>query len=489
MRHDRDALGAGVLVLLPDGGALGGVTVWADEVAGALEARGTRAVVVRSEGSIEACLASVRGGLVSLAERGARRCVIMPQLSGNAYAAAVAASFNRPETCVVGFLHSMLRYDIALLGRFGPALSMVGCVSEAARWCLAGVVSDDAVRVVRTGVEDVGMWARGGAHRPVRLIYTGRLDAFQKRVLALPMIVALLRDRGIEADLSVVGDGPSAGALRDAADLGIGLRMLGSMDRASVRSVLAEHDFLLLPSRSEGLGLSRIEAALAGCVPVVTPGGGAEGIEHLVSGVVVDAGAELDDASVAERFAAAIQEALGLDVAGLRARSRGAAARLSCPARFADGLEDLVVSAFARAADGPALARLAADPVAAARVTVPLDASERAAAVFREIGARFADARVVVHGRGEHSEAIAGVLDGAGIVAFCDDDPSVVGCSYLGKPVLSPDDLASVGATDVVISSWLHQDAIWDRRDAYGDVRVHRLYDGGRSVQALPTGR
>ena len=72
--------------------------------------------------------------------------------------------------------------------------------------------------------------------------------------------------------------------------------------------------------------------------------------------------------------------------------------------------------------------------------------------------------------------------------AVTDDDPARWGASLLGWPVISPARAAAAGATDVVISSWIHADEIYARRHAYEHqgLRVHHLYRAAQAPDHVP---
>ena len=88
--------------------------------------------------------------------------------------------------------------------------------------------------------------------------------------------------------------------------------------------------------------------------------------------------------------------------------------------------------------------------------------------------------RVLIHGAGQHTLQLAGVLaeSPAHIVGFTDDDDAKAGTTLWGLPVHAPREAAATGATDVVISTWMHERAVWSRRAVYegGGLRVHRVY-------------
>lgn len=469
----------GVVILLPDGGAMGGVTTWAHLATRGLEQHGISARTVATEDDIGVL---TRSAVDAARSMGTERVLIAPQLSGRAYAAASIAAKSLAtkgvRARVLGSMHTDIAHDVEMIRRFAPTLSTVGCVSDASRGALlaSDAIDPGRLRLIRTGVADDGPPpGEGPSHEPLRLIYTGRLDPYQKRVLALPEIVLGLRLRGVTATLTIVGEGQAGEDLRENARTTRGVVVMGAQPPTTIPGLLAQHDMLLLPSRSEGLGLSRIEAAMRGCVPVVTPGGSAEGITHRVSGLVVPVAPDASDTVVAESFAQTIADAHDLKFSALRANARTEALRVFDPIRFARELAELVRDALERPACEDEWASVEGDPGAWASFSVPGHAASAAAALASSLGPR----RVVLHGAGAHTRAIWSALAPMEVVAIADDDPGAWAVSSsFGVPIVPPERAADIGATDVVISSWIHQDAIWARRDVYEreGLGVHRLY-------------
>ena len=87
---------------------------------------------------------------------------------------------------------------------------------------------------------------------------------------------------------------------------------------------------------------------------------------------------------------------------------------------------------------------------------------------------------VMLHGAGRHTIELASVLAASPvrIAGIVDDDPAKWGNALLGWSVNSPEDAISLGVTDLVISSWMHADAVYARRGTFesNGVRVHHLY-------------
>ncbi|WP_024803662.1 glycosyltransferase [Nocardia sp. BMG51109] len=111
------------------------------------------------------------------------------------------------------------------------------------------------------------------ASGPVRLILVSRLSREkhpERAIEALP----LLRHGAVDAELTVVGDGPLRDGLGQlAADLPV--RFAGHVsDRHAVAAALAAADIALCPSPAETFGLAVLEALACG-TPVVVPRAGA----------------------------------------------------------------------------------------------------------------------------------------------------------------------------------------------------------------------
>jgi glycosyltransferase involved in cell wall biosynthesis len=211
----------------------------------------------------------------------------------------VAPRLSR-RVAVVGNLHSDCeeQYEhLRLQGRYWNAVvSGSGFMAEKAASLYPAVAG--RMTVIPYGVDiPPTMPARSlDPAQPLRILYTGRLVQWDKRVLDLPKIVEALHARRVPVRLTITGKGMDEDALKAACrpwvDKGL-IRFLGLIPDEEVPRTYEQNDVFLLTSNHEGKPLSLVEAMGRGCVPVVTdvPSGVPELVHEGVSGYRVPVGA------------------------------------------------------------------------------------------------------------------------------------------------------------------------------------------------------
>jgi glycosyltransferase involved in cell wall biosynthesis len=507
-----------LLIGLPQGLNVSGVTVWAARLAGAMAAAGRPAALLlhreppgherleldlhpgveridlsdlpaleTAGGDLDAFVARYREAVSRLADRHGSPVVLSPNLHGDCYGIAAALCLADPEPIrVVGWLHSDIDYNYRLMQRYEPALARIVAVSDHIEAELRRRLPHRAgdIAGIPYGVPLAPAVPRREppSGRPVRLVYTGRIDHHQKRIMALVDLARELQRRGVAHELVVVGDGPAAAELDQALRTAHTARRLPPTGPDGIARILDGSDALVLASRYEGLSISMLEAMARGCVPIVTrvESGVGQAIEDGRNGMLADASPGDDEATVAGALADAVERFLDRDTASL-SESAWQTARL----RFSLELHAEVVVAMLDGMAGEPPRSWPADQPCAFTATdasgasgsVPADGATRLASVLEKLGGR----RIVVHGTGQHTRQLAHVLarSPARIVALADDDRQEHGSTLMEWPVVAPRDAGATGATDVVISSWINQGVIWSRRRVYErqGLTVHRLYD------------
>jgi glycosyltransferase involved in cell wall biosynthesis len=508
---------APLLLALPYGLQIGGVTTFAVRLANGMAARGRPVAVILhpepgSEGTLEAdwhrgvddvraernfedspgdlsrFVPIYRDVARRMAAQTGRPAIIAPQLLGDCYGVAAALCTAEPEIVrVVGWQHSDIEYDTRVLMRYEPIIAKFAAVSDR----IEGVLKDRLAARVRDVVNvpcgvEVGaelerreMSQRG----PLRLIYAGRLEHQAKRVLALVEMSAELERRGVAHVLTVVGDGPAASEFDAAARNRRSIKRVGAAASPSrVAALLREHEALVLSSRYEGLSVSMLEAMAAGCVPILarTRSGAGQVVESGYNGEIADTRPDADERQTGAAMADAVVRFVGRDRRAMsEAAWRTVHERYSID-RHLDRVSALIDAAACEPARSwpldKACAFTASEAAPAGSGSVPPEGAAKLRAVLERLIGR----RVVIHGTGQHTIQLGAVLasSAASIVAFADDDRARHGARLWGWPIIDPAKAADPGATDVVISSWMHQDAIWERRAVYErqGLTVHRLY-------------
>lgn len=517
---------APLLISLPRGMLVSGITTWAVRLANALSAagRGVGLIVHQASAGHEAVCPIIHPGVRvfdctglpdldeaagdlspfmpayahavrTLAGAARRPVVLSPNHLGDCYGIAAALCLSDPGLVrVVGYEHLLVPYDTHVLAHYEPVIARFVGVSDAIvrtlRETLPERVGD--VRSIPYGVSVPEAPAtrpvlEPGSGRALRLIYTGRMEHDQKRVGALLELSRAMSTRGISHRITLLGDGPAAAEIDETCrelDGGRSVVRLAPVGPDQVARLLDEHDVFVLASRAEGLSVSLLEAMARGCVPVVTrtPSGTAQAITTGENGVIVDAPIDADDATVGRLLCTGVERALGI---GLPALSIAAWAtvkqRFSLEASVAltEQLIEECAATPARAwpSDRPVAFTSGSGGGSAGSGAVPPDGAAR----LRDLLLRLAGRSIVIHGTGRHTLELAGVLarSPARVLAFTDDDPKRQGQVLWNWPVLAPAEAGKTGATDVVVSSWMNQEAIWERRVVYErqGLAVHRVYE------------
>ena len=216
--------------------------------------------------------------------------------------AALACGDARPPVIVHTFHGHMLKNEFdpvrerlyrSIERRLAPVADALVTVSPEVRDELVEIGIAPATRfaVVRLGIElseRVGGAAEGATLRAelgvpadrFTIGWVGRMTAVKQAgdVLAT---VRTLRDRGCDAALVMVGDGPDrAGLERRARELGLDEGVFFVGFQQDVGPWFHAVDALLLPSRSEGTPVSAIESLAAGKPVVATRVGGVADVVH-----------------------------------------------------------------------------------------------------------------------------------------------------------------------------------------------------------------
>ena len=524
---------APLLFSLPHGLDLGGVTSWVARLANGLAARGRVVGMVvhpRGNGQPPAQpdfhpgvlriipngwphMGDARGNLapflptyrraiadLSFAAYGqlGGPVVLSPNILGDSYGIAAALCTTQADSLrVLAWQHADSDYDTAVLRRYEPVISKFVAIDSRYVATLGMTFPGRAqdICAIPHGVDvPVGPPCSRPplAGRPLQLVYTGRIEHHQKRIGALALLADELSRRGIYHRITIVGDGPAAAEFDALIATRPTVVRVPSANAEEITAFLDASDAFILGSRFEGLCISRIEAMARGCVPIITSAtsGATSGLTDGESSVFVAAQPADSELTTAAHLADGIEQFLASDRDAMAAAAWRAALEHFSLRSHIDQVAALVDAAAASPArwwrtDWPSAFSSSRTEPGRSGSTGP-DAPELLAALLT----RLAGKRVVLHGAGQHTLELVGVIakSPAEIVAVCDDDKQRWGTRFLGWPVVSPADAAKTGATDLVISSYIHAQSIWDRREVYEKqgLRVHRIYAATTAHQSNP---
>lgn len=110
-----------------------------------------------------------------------------------------------------------------------------------------------------------------------RIVQVARLDHNKKGQDILLNAIALLKKRGLDIVLDLIGEGPSMDYLQSLANelnISANVNFLGLRDRKYVYEHLCDYDMMCHPARFEGFGLTVAEGMAAGIPVLVSDSGG-----------------------------------------------------------------------------------------------------------------------------------------------------------------------------------------------------------------------
>lgn len=160
-------------------------------------------------------------------------------------------------------------------------------------------------KIIRCGVDIEQFDYRPPSGAASKLAYVGRLSA-EKGLPILFESLAVMKQRGAEAQLTVMGDGPDRSYLEEMTEkMGLSeqVQFAGFVDQATIAANLRASDIFVLPSFAEGIPVALMEAMAIG-LPVIATyvGGVTELVVDGETGQVVNASDPIDLARAIEKY-------------------------------------------------------------------------------------------------------------------------------------------------------------------------------------------
>jgi glycosyltransferase involved in cell wall biosynthesis len=499
-----------VLIILPGHLQVSGVTTWAMRAIAGLRSRDIPAGlvvhtkpdesvprflepyvvgVVRDatpieslEGRLDEMIPIYLDAIQSLFEQSGQPVLVAPNLHGDCYGAVAAIAQSHPHLIrTAAWIHSDNGYDLAIARHYEKIIhAYVPVSAELAELTNATLPlrKPDVIHIPHGIQVHPDCPERSPAtNRPLRILYTGRIEEHQKRISTLPILSRTLSERAIEHELRIVGDGPEMASLQTAIE---SITLVGAVEPEVVNDHLQWADVWVLPSRFEGQSVAMLEAMAQGCVPIVTRvrSGANDAVIHGDTGLSVEVQWDTPIEEIASKMGDAIEEYCTMNPEAFARRAHRFVFEHHSAALHTDALIRLVErvrSLEARAWPADERSAYSAPPGQAGGST-PADAKERMKTCLDAL----ANQRVLIYGTGQHTKDLIEIIKDSPmiIVGFIDDDPQRAGEILAGLPISTPEQIPDLDASDLVISSWIHEEQIWAKRlvlESLG-VRLHRLY-------------
>jgi glycosyltransferase involved in cell wall biosynthesis len=502
-----------VLIILPGHLQVSGVTTWAMRAIAGLRSRDIPAGlvvhtkpgesvprflepyvvgVVRDatpieslEGGLDEMIPIYLDAIRSLFEQTREPIVVAPNLHGDCYGAVAAIAQSHPHLLrVVSWIHSDNGYDLAIARHYEKIIhAFVPVSAELAELTNATLPlrKPDVIHIPHGIQVHPDCPERSPAtNRPLRILYTGRIEEHQKRISTLSILSRTLSERAIEHELRIVGDGPEMGSLQEAARSIKPITIVGAIEPVAVNEHLRWADVWVLASRFEGQSVAMLEAMAQGCVPIVTRvrSGANDAVIHGDTGLSVEVQWDTPIERIASKMVDAIEEYCAMNPEAFARRAHRFVFEHHSAALHTDALIRLVKRVRSlEARTWPADERPAySAPPGQAGGSTPADARDRMKSCLDALAGH----RVLIYGTGQHTKDLIEIIkDSPAIIAgFIDDDPQRAGETLAGFPISIPEQIKDLDASDLVISSWIHEEQIWAKRlvlESLG-VRLHRLY-------------
>jgi glycosyltransferase involved in cell wall biosynthesis len=237
--------------------------------------------------------------------------------------------FRMMLTCHGSDILRPLAEDKRYLPRLLGKADLVTAVSEdiASRLRHSGWLASEDIRVIPNGV-DTDFWhpKPGGkrAGSEIVLLSVGRLEQVKGLDLLVEACAALVA-AGRQVRLVIIGEGAERRALEQqatAAGVGDRVTFAGLLPPAAIRAHLHAADLFVLPSRSEGMPLSLLEAMATGTACVAADVGGVS--------KTADGAARLARPEDAQDLAAAISDLMDREEDRLRLGRQARKRALAC---------------------------------------------------------------------------------------------------------------------------------------------------------------
>lgn len=297
-----DALDFGIAFILPDGPVISGIVTWALELHDRLRERGVTSHILEHECQTNLTLnrdqaignrRTIRCGKIAYESvineqvgiyQGVAPAVFLPSWSAEAYATCARLSRRTSQMRLIGAYRSLDEHYESIIPHYAPIIHRFIAVSQECADRLAELVpsrrNDIVVRPSAIVVPAALNRQYSPPDQPLKILFAGRLYEHQKRLRDLLEVAKALNALKVAYQLRIAGDGADRQMLVQCWEnlppsVRQNVELVGPLSQKEVSALLLRTDIAILTSAYEGTSVFMMEAAAAGCVPVVTDISGA----------------------------------------------------------------------------------------------------------------------------------------------------------------------------------------------------------------------
>jgi Glycosyltransferase len=186
---------------------------------------------------------------------------------------------------IISVLHGNDDAYYDLVGKYHATIHGFACVSHRIRNIMLDrypFINIERTAVIPCGIDMPEFIDREHANNQLRLVFVGRIDQHQKRVLDIHKIAVQLSQAGIDYMIDIIGEGAEREKMAQLFEQdGLGNRIVfhGWKQKTEIYSILFNEDILLLTSDVEGMPIAMMEGLACGCSVVGTRISGIEDYE------------------------------------------------------------------------------------------------------------------------------------------------------------------------------------------------------------------
>jgi glycosyltransferase involved in cell wall biosynthesis len=299
------------IFVLPWGFALGGVSTWSSKMTKQIISHDSNAILIRhteredtpiddslmSETLVVRCPGKSAWfveieDLISYIPTyyGALPGTFIPNYSFDTYATCALLSLTESRNMrVIGFAHSDEDIYYEVLQHYEPIIHIFVAVSKEIASKLKVLMPhrkhDIVTRCYPIDIPQKLDRNYSLSSAPIRLMYGGRLENYQKRVYDLVNLVKFLEQDSVDFHLSIVGSGTEENYLRkefaslyNSSNFQNRVTFEGNVPHHQMQDYWKSSDICILVSDFEGTSISMLEAMSQGCIPIVTDVSGTNAI-------------------------------------------------------------------------------------------------------------------------------------------------------------------------------------------------------------------